>query len=685
MASLNEQSPLRPSNWGQAMGVGTLWLLARLPWRAALALGGYLGTLLYFIARQRRYIVERNLELCFPELDVRQRKALARKNFWYMGRGIAEIALGWLGGPAVDRIPCRVQGMAHLKAAIQAGKPVLLLSGHFTSVELAGRLFSQHADMAVIYKPMGKKPLFEHAMKRGRERSMVAAVSKDDIRGILRTMKSGTPLWYAGDQNHRKGEFVFAPFFGIPAATTTGLHRLAKLGKAQVLPLFFHADETKPGYEITIGEPLRDFPSDDPEADAAAMNQVVEEAARARPAQYFWAHRRFKTRPEGEPTLYPGVSKHIGRRAAKHAPFPLATPPKSICILRLSALGDVTHVLPVVHSLKATWPKTRIVWIIGKLEHQLVGDLPGVEFVVVDKSRGWRAYSDLARALRGQHFDVLLQMQVSLRASLLGLTVPARLRLGFDRARARDFQWLFTRHRIPSHPRQHVLDGFFGFAETLGVKEKVLKWDIPIPESATRWAQEQLPSDRPVLAISPCSSMRFRNFRNWAPERYAELAEHAAHALGMQPVLVGGPTEQEYDFGQAVCAHAGVGIKNLIGETTLKQLIAVLRQADVVVSPDSGPAHMANAVGTPVIGLYATSNPARTGPYSNLDWVINKYPEACRRFLNNDPANIRWGQRVRSPEAMNLIEVSEVTSALDRLVQRQSPSDPPQSPGAKKA
>lgn len=346
----------------------------------------------------------------------------------------------------------------------------------------------------------------------------------------------------------------------------------------------------------------------------------------------------------------------------------LATPPRDLCLLRLSALGDCTHVVPVVRSLQSAWPQTRITWIIGQSEYQLLGDLAGIEFVVVDKARGRRAYGDLRRALRGRCFDVLLQMQVSLRASLLSLQVPARQRLGFDRQRARDFQWLFTRYRTAHRPREHVLDSFFGFAEALGVDERILRWDLPVPQAARIWADEHLPPDRPWLAINPCSSARFRNFRNWPPERYAAVADYAADRHGLNVVLTGGPSALEHRYGKAIAAQSRGPVTNLIGRTDLKQLLAVLDRAQVLVSPDSGPAHMANAMGTPVIGLYAGSNPDRTGPYCSRQWVVNKYPEACRATFGQPPEALRWGQRVREPDVMDRITVADVTERLDALL-----------------
>lgn len=206
MKGPRSNNALHPSNWGQTTAIVALWLIARLPWRWAVGLGERLGGALYHVAKSRRYIVRRNLELCFPNLTETQREEWVRANFRYTGRGMAEVALGWFGGKAVDRIPCRVDGLHHLHNAAEEGSPVILLSGHFTCIELAGRLFGQRAEMAVIYKPMEKKPVLERAMKQGRENSLSRAISKDDIRGILRTLKAGVPVWYAGDQNIRQAD-----------------------------------------------------------------------------------------------------------------------------------------------------------------------------------------------------------------------------------------------------------------------------------------------------------------------------------------------------------------------------------------------------------------------------------------------------------------------------------------------
>lgn len=341
--------------------------------------------------------------------------------------------------------------------------------------------------------------------------------------------------------------------------------------------------------------------------------------------------------------------------------------PRSLCVLRLSAIGDVCHTVPVVRTLQAAFPRTPVTWVIGRTEAALVGDLDGVEFITFDKRSGLAGMRALGRTLAGRRFGVLLHMQVSIRASILSAFIRADRRIGFDRRRARDFQWLFTNERIADRGRQHVMDALFGFADAVGAHERVLRWDIPVPDDAEHFAAGLIPDGVRTLIISPCSSQRAYNFRNWRVERYAEVAAHASRVHGMQVLITGGPTRLEREYGAAVAARCA-GAVDLTGRTTLKQLFALLRRATVLVGPDSGPVHMATAAGTPVIGLYATSNPDRTGPYLSREWTVNRYRDALRAHSGKAPNEVPWGRRVRSPAAMDLIAASEVTAKLDKVM-----------------
>ena len=344
--------------------------------------------------------------------------------------------------------------------------------------------------------------------------------------------------------------------------------------------------------------------------------------------------------------------------------LPLTSPPATLCILRLSAVGDICHSLPVVRTLQHVWPDTKLTWIIGKLEHSLVGDIPGIEFIIFDKAKGFHAYRELRQDMKGRHFDVLLHMQMSLRASLASLLVPANIRLGFDRQRANDLQWLFTNERIVYKPKQHVMDSFFGFLEALGVEEKRLEWDIPIPTSAYDEVNPLLPP-KPFMVISPCSSMAYRN---WSIEGYSQVIDYAVDQYQITTVLTGGPSAIEQDYGKQIsrlCNHKPV---NLIGKTTLKELLAVLQQAELLIAPDSGPAHMATAVGLPIIGLYATTNPERARPYLNPELVINRYPDAVKHKFSTSLESVPWGTRIKDEGTMDLIKVPDVISKIDSFL-----------------
>jgi heptosyltransferase I len=345
--------------------------------------------------------------------------------------------------------------------------------------------------------------------------------------------------------------------------------------------------------------------------------------------------------------------------------LPFAQAPRSVCILRLSAIGDTCHVVPVLRTLQKVWPATRFTWIIAKSESRLMALIEGVEFIIVDKRAGLAAMRSVRRSLAGRRFDVLLHMQVSLRASLIALQVRAPVKLGFDRERARELQWLFTNARIAARPRQHVLDSFFGFAAALGVKERILSWDIPLPAAAAESARALIPGTRRTLILSPCSS---HVQRNWRAERYAAVAEHAVRRHGMRVILTGGPSTLERATGAAIERAARVALVNQIGRDTLPELLALLARATVLVSPDSGPVHMATMVGTPVIGLYAATNPARSGPYLSQAWCVDAYKEAARRFRHCEPAQLPWTSKIEEPGVMDLIAVEQVIVKLDELL-----------------
>lgn len=322
--------------------------------------------------------------------------------------------------------------------------------------------------------------------------------------------------------------------------------------------------------------------------------------------------------------------------------------------------------MPLLRNLQAAWPETRLTWLIGKVERSVVGDIPGIEFLTYDKSAGLLEGRPPSQVLRERRFDVLLHLQASWRANALAFRVRAPAKLGFDRRRARDGQWLFTNQRIAPATRPHVAEGFLSFGDALGIPRGPLRWDLPVPDADRAWAAGQIPGPEPMMVLSPCSSQRARNFRNWPVARYAEVVRQAWEQLGMRTLLTGGRTELEREYAQGIALANPGHCRDLVGQTSLKQLLALIERARCVLAPDSGPVHMASAVGTPAVGLYATSNPARTGPLDDR-WLVSVYDEAVQRFLNRSAGNVRWGQRVRDPAALELISVDAVMQRLHQV------------------
>ena len=341
-----------------------------------------------------------------------------------------------------------------------------------------------------------------------------------------------------------------------------------------------------------------------------------------------------------------------------------ADAPRSICLLRLSALGDVTHVLPLVRTLRDGFPGVALTWIIGKGERRLLDGLPGVRFVEYDKRSGLAGMRAVRHAL-GQRFDALLHLQVSARANLLSAFVPARRRIGYDRARSKEGHGLFVSERIPDRPGIHVLDAIGSFCEPLGLVRDRVAWDLPVPDEAHAWARAQWPGDgRRVLMISPCSS---HALRNWRAERYAALADHAT-SRGWRIVLCGGRSELERSTGDAILAAIAArdGVLDLIGKDTLKQLPALLARADLLATPDSGPMHIANAMGTRVLGLHAATNPQRSGPYSDRRFCVDRYDDAARRYRGKPAVELKWGTRIEADGVMDLVTVDDAVAAFER-------------------
>lgn len=339
-------------------------------------------------------------------------------------------------------------------------------------------------------------------------------------------------------------------------------------------------------------------------------------------------------------------------------------PPSSICILRLSAIGDVTHMMPVVCTIQKYWPETKLTWIIGKNEAKLVDDIPDINFIIFDKSKTVASYRSIAKAMKNQMFDVLICAQVSFRANLISTLIPAKLKLGYDKTRSKDLHTLFTGQRISAVLEQHVLDSFFSFIEHLGLIERELVWNYVIPKEAHDFAEQYIDNNRLNVVISPCSSHPKRNWRN---DRYAAVADYAVESLNAHIILCGGPSDIEQKTGEEIERLMQTKATNLIGKDNLKKFLALLKRADVIITPDSGPAHMATGFNTPVLGLYAASNCQRSGPYLSQGWCVDKYDEAAKIFKNKSAKDLKWGTKLEYDGVMDLISVEDVKRKLKQL------------------
>lgn len=342
-------------------------------------------------------------------------------------------------------------------------------------------------------------------------------------------------------------------------------------------------------------------------------------------------------------------------------------PPKSLCILRLSAIGDVCHALSAVQQIQKYWSQTKITWIVGKTEMALLQGVQGIDFVVYDKKTGWKGIFALWKQLKHQHFDALLNMQTAIRASAISLGIKAKYKIGFGKIRSREGQWLFVNRRIEDPRSPHVLDGFLAFVEYLGVPISAPSWDLGIVQQVYQSVQKYLHPTQKNLLISPCSS---KAEKDWLAERYAELA-YLAYQQNIQVILCGSTAKREMAMVEKIMQQCmqqyGFQPLNLCGQTSLPELTALIAQVDLVIAPDSGPAHIATTQGTPVIGLYAYHNPWRTGPYNNLTNVVSVYEKNVQQEYGKPSTELPWATKLKGKNLMAEIQVADVLAQMRTL------------------
>jgi heptosyltransferase I len=340
----------------------------------------------------------------------------------------------------------------------------------------------------------------------------------------------------------------------------------------------------------------------------------------------------------------------------------LSTPLRSVGIVMMSAVGDAVHVLPLVTALKRHSPDVRITWILQPGAATLVrGHWAVDEIIEFDRSQGWRAYPAVRRALAGHSFDVVLALQVYFKAGLVTSLAHAPIKLGFDRARARDLNWLFTSHRLPAREGQHVQDQYFEFLEALGVPHEPVTWDLGPWEHEREWQREFLAGfDRPIAPIVVATS---KPEKDWMPERWAEVCDALWNEHGLQPLLVGGRSPRELAAEKVIMERASVPVKSALG-SGLRKLVGILDGAALVLSPDTGPLHMTVALNRPVISLMGYTNPKRVGPYRRFhDLLIDAYGDPGEDYplsMENRPGRM---QRISVRDVLDKVEVWKTTYA----------------------
>jgi len=336
--------------------------------------------------------------------------------------------------------------------------------------------------------------------------------------------------------------------------------------------------------------------------------------------------------------------------------------PKSIAVLRMSALGDVVMTLPLLRTLQKAFPQAKLHWIVSRPFDTIVEGVSGVELIVIDKPRGPLSYWRLWRQMRRYEFDWLLVPQASMRGNLVTAVTRAKRKIGFGRLHARDLQRWFVDETVPAE-REHLIDSFLQFATYVGAREHVLEWHLPLREDERAWARAQVAGCAGIkLAVVLAAS---KPERNWPVERYREALERIAARWPLSVVLIGGPGAAERALADELRRGLRAPVLDMVGRTDLRQLAALLGEVDALLAPDTGPLHIAQAMKTPVVGLYAVAPSQKTGPYLEPQWTVDVFAQAAATILGRE--RVGWRQRVHDERALRLITVDAVVDKMEQL------------------
>jgi heptosyltransferase I len=324
----------------------------------------------------------------------------------------------------------------------------------------------------------------------------------------------------------------------------------------------------------------------------------------------------------------------------------------SICILRLSSIGDITHIIPIISTLQKSINKCDITWIIGKTEYELVKNLKDINFIVIDKNKTIDSLFGMHKFSKNQGFDIVFHMQKSLRSKLIGKIIHGKINVTFNDINTRE---------------HHVIENFFAFLKKIDIKNQILDWQTESMIDKKYLEKENIYKLEPYVVINPFTSERVNNYREWDYDNYGTIAEYLYNEYSISTIFLGKVSkDRKAIFSNHINSNSN--IINLINKTTLIEMLSIISRCKFYIGPDSGALHMANMLNLPIIGLYATSNPLRTGPYSNQKYTINKYNDATVRFLKKNSDDVKWGERVREKDAMKLITLSDVKNKIKEIL-----------------
>ncbi len=336
---------------------------------------------------------------------------------------------------------------------------------------------------------------------------------------------------------------------------------------------------------------------------------------------------------------------------------------RKIGVLRLSALGDATLVVPLINSLSRSFPDSYIGWITTPAVGDLIGPIKGCSYHFVKKIQGLTSVLENRRVLKPLKFDDLIVAQASFSAHLISMQIAAKRKIGFDRKRGKDFHRFFIDESI-QYKDQHFVDAYLAFARKIGASECEASWSGAFSNMDVNWVSQVLPNGFPRVGIATTPS---KNERRWAQEGYKEIIGYLL-AKNITVCLIGGQCEEEVSYNANIASSFDDKVINLTGKTTLPQLSALLGKIDLLIAPDTGCVHIARALGTPVVGLYAVANPSLTGPYLEQNYCVNKYHDAVSKYLSVSQAN-DYHQRVHHFEAMSLIKANEVIDKIEQALE----------------